>query len=257
MGVVMKKLALFLLACLWGSVGVAMSAKSRGIGLGVGTLAIMGLVDYKRHKNIEPLKPVDEVKVKSRLQNLYDRGLLRPKPDNIALSYGSGFGVHGSIKPILYVEKDVIFDEFTALHEAKHINGIHTVSNALIVPVAFFIAFRKGLPPSFQCCLLRIGGAKIFSDSVEFFKTKYNERVADTHAAENCSDATTFRDSIVKYKDNEIGWINRWQQKYNVSEATAKKIAYLRDPHFPLTEYRADRLQRIYNRRVAEGSLVE
>ncbi len=253
----MKKLALFLLACLWGSVGVAMSAKSRGIGLGVGTLAIMGLVDYMRHRNIEPVRPEDEAKVKSRLQNLYDRGLLRPNPDNITISYRSEFAAYGSIKPILYVEPGEDFNEFSALHEAKHINGMHSLSDTLIIFVVFFIAFRKGFSPSIQCNLLRFGRACGCIGFGEFFKDKYDERVADTHAAENCSDATTFRDSIVKYKDNEIGWINRWQQKYNVSEATAKKIAYLRDPHFPLTEYTADRLQRIYDRRVAEGSLVE
>jgi len=251
----MKKI-LFLLACLWTSCSLSVIPGPILVlsGAKLGTFAI---AQQDILKNIEPLVFEDEVKVRSRLQNLHDKGLLRFKPVNINLSYGPGFGTVATIKPILHVKKGADLDEFTALHEAKHINGMHSLTDALIFPAVACIAFRKGWTPSIFRNILRIGGVGVLSKSTRFFKGKHDEKVADTHAAENCSDSNAFKGAIREFRDDEDAMVRYLQYKCNADKEVVKTALYLTDPHLPLTENRADRLKRIYDRRVADGSLVE
>ncbi len=83
------KTILFLLTCLCTSISLSVIPGPilvlSGAKLGAFAIAQQDIL-----KNIEPLVFEDEVKVRSRLQNLHDKGLLRFKPVNINLSYGPG-----------------------------------------------------------------------------------------------------------------------------------------------------------------------
>lgn len=248
---------LVMFVCLWGAVSLAVIPGSV-LALSGAYLGLFGLVQKAALEDIEPLTPADSAKVKSKLQSLYNRGLLRCKPGSINLSYGPDFAALSLTNPILYVEKGVEFDEFTALHEAEHINGMHTLVRGLISYAALCIAFSKGWSPSFIRNALRVAGVKVAIDSTAFFQRKYSEWSADNHAAKNCSDVTAFKNAIKTFRLVELEAKEYFKYRYKTKDRSIlKALLYLNDTHVPLTESRADRLQRIYNRRVAEGSLVE
>lgn len=255
----MKKLALFLLLILSCGSSFAVSFNQIKNALRVagvsGTTLIGGACLYADRES-KPMfgKQVSEDRKRNimhTLQSLHDRGLLNFHPNDVIVEAWNGpFGAAGLFRPRLFVNKETSPTESVLLHEALHISERHPVQmfGSTYLAICGSLASRRP-----------IRSLLVFPLLTRFVLGKIYECRADTFAAENCSSAFDFKMHILLCDLFERRNINALKEKLPsglpCNDSVAKFANFLLDEHVPLVGYRADRLQKIYDRRIKEGSL--